>query len=292
MTRNFGFTFGRTPEGNRADYAELEKRLAEQNAPIVPVTDPIQPINPTPNQPQPLAVKVQANINLDDYVQIGINGLYGKPVVISKFEIKDANNKNYEDTHKFVLKQGVYIPTPQIFMTHFQNVVKAFKERKNKNGSKLLDGKGNIISGNDLEDLYKHLTKDHIATYGGQAGAWTWLNAGFKNGNLETVMGVNSKGLTKNIVPLDAYLKEDAYVNFDFNSQGLAKANSKCANQAYSQGENIYFWQPREGAVAWFNAGSDRAILSCSWYPTGSDSSLGVFACAEGAVVAKNGGKK
>ena len=36
MQRNFGFTFGRTPEGRDRDYAELEKRLAQQITPPVP----------------------------------------------------------------------------------------------------------------------------------------------------------------------------------------------------------------------------------------------------------------
>ncbi|MEK6872976.1 MAG: hypothetical protein AABW90_03110 [Nanoarchaeota archaeon] len=58
------------------------------------------------------------------------------------------------------------------------------------------------------------------------------------------------------------------------DSQGLATKKSK--NQNYKQGENIYFWYPRENHVAGFRTGFYRANLYCDGDPSGSDASLGI----------------
>jgi hypothetical protein len=224
-------------------------------------------------------MQIQARINPRDYIKVGINGLHGKPVVISRFELIGSNEKNYENANRFVLEKGLYVPTPKIFMKHFMNVMAA------KQGlAKLYDGSGNEITGNDLDDIYKHLTKDHIAVFGSQSGAWTWLNAGFNDGKLETIMGINSNGTFQiKREPLENCLNENAYITFNFNSQGLASPSSKDSNQSYLQGKNIYFYKPVQGAVARFDADSRRAYLDCVRNPTGANASLGVFASAEGA---------
>lgn len=50
-----------------------------------------------------------------------------------------------------------------------------------------------------------------------------------------------------------------------YNSQGLPFLK-----------EEIYFYDSTDGSVAWFDAGSGRAILGCSGNPLSSNSSLGV----------------
>ncbi len=235
---------------------------------------------------------VETNIDPSEYVRIGINGLKGNPVLISKFEIPSANNKNYNETHEFVLSKGLYIPTPAIFMTYFKNVMDAH-DRK----AKLFDGNGQEIKAKELKDIYQHLTKDHIDVYsGGNVGAWTWLNArfvkgtGFKSLDLETIIGIDKKGnFQTEEEPLLPCHNQDSYVDLQFNNQGLATNQS--GDQNYKPGENIYFWTPRKDCVAGFGADAVRAGLSC-WDPDYSDASLGVFACAEGAVTKKSGGKK
>ena len=229
-------------------------------------------------------LSVNAKINLSDYVNIGINGLYGSPGLISKFELPGYNNLDYEKTHFKLLENGLYMPSPAIFMTHFNNVMNAYNRK-----SKLVDGIGDEINGNELDDIYKHLTKNHIASYGepDKAGAWAWLNSKFKNENkkwnVEIVEGIDNQGnLIIKSSPLEDCLKEDCFVDLDFNSQGLAIRKSK--KQNYEQGKNIKFWYPRNGAVAMFIADSDRAGLYCSWDPGYSYPSLGVFACAEGTA--------
>src|SRR3989344_5247123 len=140
---------------------------------------------------------ISPSINPADYVNLGVNGLYGNPVLISKFEIPDANSKDYEDTHKFALSKGLYVPTPRIFMAYFKHVIDA----KN-NKIALLDGNGSEIKGRELDDIYGHLTTNHISSYGinGRAGVETWLNArfvpgsGFNDMDLEMVISMNKDG--------------------------------------------------------------------------------------------------
>ena len=224
--------------------------------------------------------------NPRDYIQIqGIKGIHGNPVGISKFEVQGMNGKNYEDTHKAVFQsgKGLYIPTPAIFMQHFKNIVDTYQ-----NNQTIFDASGNPISKGEHEEIYRHLTTNFKDIYGNnQQGAWTWLNAGFVQGtgfnnlDLETIIGINADGTFKTRKePLLPCLNEDAYAEIIFNAQGIATAKSR--KQKYNQGKNIYFWKPRNGRVARFYADSDRVDLNCDGYPEYSNSSLGVFLCAEG----------
>ncbi len=260
-------------KGERAEWIrpfDVDGDVNKYNVPITPA------VNSAPIQDPNLGV---ANINPREYIQVGMIGLNGNPVAISTYELQGSNNKNYEDTHRFLLKQGLYMPTPKIFMTHFKNVIEAKKGKRN-----LSYADGSQVSFFDVEALYQHLTTNEKNIFGRKdVGAWTWLNAGFNKGNLETVVEIGAnRELTKLVVPLEAYLKKDCFASLDFNSQGLA--NSKSSNQNYLPGENVFFYYPRDGAVARFEANSDRADLDCVRYPTNSNPALGVFACAEGAA--------
>jgi len=216
------------------------------------------------------------NITKKDYIQIpGINR------VISRFEVQGYNNMNWDNTHFKLHENGLYMPTPAVFMKHFMNVVEAHKS----NGQKtLFDAAGNPISKKDLEDIYLHLTKDHIAVYGNQAGAWTWLDAKFEEGKILSEHRTKRNGRDKILHPnkvesLEAALTEDCIADLEFNTQGLAVKKSK--KQKYVAGKNLYFYYPRENLVAGFYAYSDRAFLDCDWVPVDSDSDLGVFAVTD-----------
>ena len=232
-------------------------------------------------QPQPL--EIRAKINPLDYVRIP-----DTKIVIAREE----SNKglNWKDTHYALGEDGLFMPSPAIFMPYFKAVVKAHSERRN-----LYDGSGNSITQEEVEDLYKHLTTNY------RGGCWTWLDAKFVRDtsshnklNLETdyrytkteeVEGdIIVKTITRKsrIIPLEICSMENVYANLEFNSQGLPK--TKSPTQRYMQGENIHFWHPRENSVAWFRADSFRADLSCYGDPLDSDSALGVFSCAEGIV--------
>ena len=234
-----------------------------------------------------------AQIELSDYVQVGIKGLFGNPVLISKFELPGHNNLNYEKTHFKVFENGLYMPTPAIFMKYFINVINAY----NKN-IPIYDGNGNRINSIELGDIYKHLTTNHIASYGepDKAGAWTWLNAGFSKENEQwkikyatgisnvqkgTIKKTSRKKLEFKEENLESCLMNDCFVNLDFNSQGLAI--TPYSKQSYEQGKNIRFLHPRNKAVAGFYDDSDWACLDCYRDPGDTDASLGVFGCCEAA---------
>ena len=84
---------------------------------------------------------------------------------------------------------------------------------------------------------------------------------------------------------LQDYLMEDKKPGINFHeylyndtlvtAQGLPKPN-------FPQGD-FYYWQPINGTVAGFFAVAGGAVLGCCRDPAGRCSSLGVYACAEGA---------
>jgi len=174
------------------------------------------------------------------------------------------------------------MPTPLIFMNYFKKVVDA---QQNKGSLNYADGSS--VPNSEVEELFKHFTVNYKNQFGRNGvGVWTWLNAQFKNGNLETVTGKNSQGLVVNTSTLDSCLGEDCLVTLDINGQGLSTKKSRKSD--YEAGKNIYFWHPREGQVALFNADSSRADLNCDSSPDDRYAGLGVFGCTEGASVAKN----
>jgi len=249
------------------------------------------PQNPTPPQ-SPNQGNVILKAELAKYIQVGINGIHGQPVVISPYELDDFNNKTYDDTHVKLIESDLYMPTPKIFRTHFNNVVAAHKGERN-----LLHADGTQVHQGVVTEMFRHMTQAYIDIYKtGQGGVWTWLNARFVKGDghneldLETVVGIGKKKGKFEVdkVKLAPYLISDCFVDLSFNNQGLS--SSRSPQEKYKKGENIYFYYPRKDCVARFVADSDRANLYCYGNPSDSYASLGVFGCAEGASAQNSGG--
>ncbi len=240
-------------------------------------SQPVQPTSLVQTQASNLGI---ARINPREYIQLGINGIHGAPAVISAYELQGSNNKNYEENHKFVLNQGLYMPTPRLFMNYFKQVLEAQRGKRN-----LAYADGSQVPDSEVEEMYAHLTTNHKNQFGrSDVGAWTWLNARFKTGCLETVTGIDSSGnLTRTSSRLESCLNEDVLATLDINGQGLSTI--KAHKNKYKARENIFFYKPRDGRVARFGANSDGARLGCgSGDPDDRDDGLGVFACAEGAA--------
>ena len=172
------------------------------------------------------------------------------------------------------------MPRIDHFTTHFMNVKQAYDS---KGKSPLFYADGSDVPKSESDDLYKYLTSDY------KSGCYTWLDALFreKNGNwfIETDHRVWNGKLEGKTYDLECPIRKDIYVNLNFNKQGFPTA--ECGNQNYSQGNNIKFWHPRDKRVAGFDADSIWADLLCSGDLQYSDSSLGVFVCAEGAAPKK-----
>ena len=225
-------------------------------------------------QVSPLPLTISTSINPIEYLQIPNSN-----IIIAKYEPDWTKGFNYEIAHKTVLNKGLFIPTPDIFMRHFLNVLSAYNS-----GGNLYDGNANQVIGKELEDVYFHLTKDRI-----NGGAWSWLNGKFVTGtgannlDLEKISGIDASGnLITNKARLEQCVSEKCFIDSTFNSQGLPV--NKSQNQSYIQGQNVYFWIPVKDKVARFGADSGRAGLYCDWDPADSNASLGVFTCAEGVA--------
>ena len=127
-----------------------------------------------------------------------------------------------------------------------------------------------IIAGN--------LTKD----------CWLWLYARFakdSNGIFEiTYNHIRDPGtieeITEKLQPSDR-IQDGSLADIAWNKQGMPIRKSR--KQEFDVKNNISFYGPFDGSVAWFGVGSGGADLDCDRDPRYSDSALGVFACAAGA---------
>src|SRR6056297_1927976 len=81
------------------------------------------------------------NITKHDYIQIP-----GHNKVISKYELQGYNNLNWRQQHFKLQDNGLYMPTPKIFIDHLLNVVDVYNSNEKK---KLFDANGDPISKKD-----------------------------------------------------------------------------------------------------------------------------------------------
>jgi len=217
-------------------------------------------------QQQGKVLQVNANIDPSEYVRIP-----STDILIARKE--KFQNLNWEDTHYKLAENGLFMPAPALFIKYFSDVISA-REKK----LKIYDGNNKELSKDEIQKLYNYLTEK-------QSWHGSWLDAKFvkmgSNLELETehkvILNKGKKELQGKRYPLEKCLTEDCFAELKFNKQGLAVEKSK--KQDYKQGENIYFWYPREGQVARFGANSDRANLNCNRNPTNTNSVLGVFSC-------------
>ena len=249
VTRNFGFTFGRTPEGRDSDYNALLKRLEEQNAPNVPDTIPNTSPVVTPD---------------DNPVQITPTKgwLYVPSVGLEFAQALDGLGSNWYDAHKLVKSKNLIMPSPEETWALF------------------FEAKANLAKP-EFRKIYEYfIKKTPQNTWHGE-----WQDAFFKKENKKMFMhrlkSFNTKGdpeFHKGTDITGTYQTTDGYSDISnrtkINSSGLCNTSDPRTN--YVEGENMYFWYPRNGQVAWFDADSDRAVFYCGWYPTDSYSSLGV----------------
>lgn len=203
--------------------------------------------------------------NREDYIQIPNTN-----TIIARTE--SHNGLTNEDTVFALQEEGLYMPSPALFMPYFVNVRDASQGKLT-----LHTADSKLVPRDEAEELWKKLS----------TGCWTHLDARFESGtsfkslSLLTNSRVIGRNITSTSYPLERCVMDDVFVDLDFNSQGLPVRKSQ--NQNYEQGGNIRYWHPTDGSVAWFDADSVGADLDCYWNPDYSSSALGVFSCAEGA---------
>lgn len=236
--------------------------------------------NPPEQSGTPL--NVSASINRADYILVPQDDkLIGKAIIL--------HGKNWQDTHYALGEKGLIMPSIKTFIAHFMNVKDAAEGR-----TTLYDGNNNPINRNESQEMWNYLA----STQRTKGVCWTWLDALFKQNSsgsldLETdhrvIVDPAGKRLQGRLIQMPHYLHQNGLVNLSFNSEGLPVGASQ--RTSYTQGENIYFYQPVAERVAWFGANSGWAYLICDRIPTNTGSSLGVFPCAEGASAKNSGGK-
>jgi hypothetical protein len=203
-----------------------------------------------------------------------------------------CHNKDMYDTLNSLKEEGLKMPSPAQFITHWNNVRSAAQ-----GNLQLQYANGSAVDINTARDLWNYMSSTD-RSFWGEKICWTWLNAQFSEDGsglwyIETDLEVIGSGRGRKLKgkreTLEAHADADRLANLVFNDQGLPTQDS--ALQDYRQGDNIYFWKPRNNRVARFCAGSSWAVLYCDWVPSYSNASLGVFACAEGTQK-NSGGKK
>src|SRR3989344_3246683 len=224
------------------------------------------------------AFQTPATINPDEYALVQEKNFpnYQSDLAISMNQ--GFGGFNHIDAHREVLKNGLKVPTPSIFLPNYINVNEALENR-----SVLYDASGNIIEGERLKEYANTLNYN----------CWSRINAmfpkeqekdtGFLGLDLAVIIGLDPEGEPIfSREPLEKCLEEVCWADLESaNSQGFPTKESEI--REYLPGKVIRFWYPREGAVAGFVAFSAGVNFRCGRSPQYSDSALGVFSCAEGA---------
>jgi len=207
---------------------------------------------PSPPQTPPL---VNAP-NLQGYIFVPSTGLY-------MAKQRTHGGLDWYKTHEALQNEGLKMPTIPQFLKYLGFLQTQHNDRNEAQAI--------------LDDILK------VGNYRGE-----WLDAKFTNENNVLYCDYHHIFVNGELKPqvhesLKDHLEEDCWVDFlaSANSQGLP---TQKLGSSYEQGVNSYYWHPRENRVARFVADSDWASLNCYWVPTFVNSSLGVFACAEGAT--------
>jgi len=163
-------------------------------------------------------------------------------------------------------KTPILLASEQGYMPSIRQHVDSLKLIKS---GKAFDGAGNKISSARLQALFKDMTGVK-SPYRAE-----WLDAKFGDGTI-TYHSIEKDGSVRLVTEkLDKCLMRDKTPGISLDSW-LKTADAHGLPTSKTRDGDLYFWYPRNGAVAWFDAGSDWAILGCDRIPSGSDDGLGV----------------
>ena len=209
-----------------------------------------------PQNPPQTAPLVNAP-NLQGYIFVPSTGLY-------MAKERTHLGLNWYQTHEELQKENLRMPTIPEFIEYLKFLDRGYPDRNE--GQLILD---------EIKAVRNPWRSE-------------WLDARFEK--IKRKMNIhsmhkysNGKLVSSKPEVLGKCLMKDKTPGIDLDywlnnstPQGLPDVNTP-------RGE-LYFWYPREGSVAGFGAGSGRAGLGCFRDPAVVGSSLGVFACAEGAT--------
>jgi len=203
--------------------------------------------------------------NKADYIFIPERNLY-----IAKQP--SYHEKNWHETHEALHKDGKRMPTIREFVD-FLNILKS---------GNAINGLEQKLPEDEAISIYKNITEVR--------DPWRseWLDARFEKVNGVFHINYNHRIVdeelkAQNSEPLEDCLMQDKRPGIDLE-YWLKNATPQGLPPKNNPDGKLYYWQPRDGAVARFDANSDGALLDCSRNPRYSNSSLGVYPCAEGAA--------
>ena len=242
MKRNFGPTFGRTKEGYRQEYEELEKRLKEQ-PPVDPVQVPIvNPVNIIPNDDSWLIENNEYKLQL------------AKSLISPQTQEKQVSDYlTSPNSFKPSSYQELFILGKMLFngnINQKDEILKFLRESFEKNWIQTSSGV-----------LYKPDGKDKVIHDKGMSSEYS-LETRFRGPDryVEQADETALKYLT-GLKDLDE-IKGISQFLTNKDKTHLWRVNSKPKQEIYR--------------VARFLAGSDRAYLCCGRVPNGSVPALGV----------------
>ena len=109
-----------------------------------------------------------------------------------------------------------------------------------------------------------------------------WLDAKFEEKNSVLQINYNHRTVGGNLQPQNQEKLEDCLMQNKTPGIDLDYWLNNATSQGFppidTREGSLYYWHPIADFVAWFYAGSVRAVLSCYRYPPGSYPSLGVRA--------------
>ena len=174
------------------------------------------------------------------------------------------HGKNWYDAHEEAHKQKARM----LNLREFADFLLLLKSGKAE------DELGNKILKSELKEIYKKITEVRNI-YRGE-----WLDAQFEDKNGTMYINYNHRTKSKKLEPLNSESLESCLMNdqtpgIDLEDW-LSRANKQGLPVISTKKGDLYYWHPRENAVAGFCAGADRANLDCVGDPSGCSGGLGV----------------
>jgi len=220
---------------------------------------------------------IKPDINRADYIQIYPSILIAKE--------KTHEEPSWRKIHNALAEEGLFMPPPYLFMTHFLQV------REAAAGNMILyDGEGTPIPQKEVNELYRERTIDSLDK------ADTCLDAYFVRGVGALGLDLRTNHRIRNVhgkkelhfyqYPLQETLQEDhIYAALVFNQQGfpITLSNQEMDLKGSNKGTYMKFRPPQGGYVAWFGAGFGRPnlICNCRRPEEEGEDKVGVLACAK-----------
>ena len=198
-----------------------------------------------------------------------IHGSYSYPDLLVPTS-RTHLNENWDQCFQGVVQEGSLMLTPRQY-ADFLAYLK---------GGRVYDGSGSRVDSGKITAIL-----DDILTVRSPYRA-EWLDAKFSKGGIPVVREtwnityhkIKSDGTLEKVTePLQECLRDNKLPGIDLDywlghatQQGLPPKNNSSGN--------VYYWHPKDGAVARFGADSGRARLFCYGDPTFSNAGLGVRA--------------